>query len=267
MFADFKQGKIFYSVTGKGNAVVLIHGFLESEKMWSKQINRLSKTNKVITIDLPGHGQSDNFGYAHPMELMAEAVYSVLKKLRLRRVILIGHSMGGYVSLAFARMFPQMIKGLCLFHSTALPDSDERIKQRNRTIELVKYNKQLYINESIPNLFTPDFKINHRQEIDFAKELATNTTEQGIIAAIEGMKIRASSIDLLKKITTPVGFIIGKKDTSILYESILSNQSNLPQTAYTLLLENVAHMGHSEATNDCNKFLIKFINACHKLKK
>src|SRR5690349_23915025 len=98
--APFRYDNAFYTVKGKGRAVVLLHGFMGSSEVWQEFANDLSKRYKVVCIDLPGHGQTPSYGYIHNMELMAACVDAVLKKLRLRRVALVGHSMGGYVSLA-----------------------------------------------------------------------------------------------------------------------------------------------------------------------
>ena len=101
----FRQGRIRYKQQGKGRAVILLHGFLEDLHIWDEFSSELSKSYRVISIELPGHGKSENFGYVHSMELMADAVMAVLKQERLRKVVIIGHSMGGYVSLAFAEKY------------------------------------------------------------------------------------------------------------------------------------------------------------------
>ena len=113
MILQHKGINIFYSDVGKGSAVVLLHGFLENATMWKDIVPELSKKNRVITIDLLGHGKSDCLGYVHSMDLFAETVETILKHLRVRKCIIIGHSLGGYVALAFAETHPQKIKGLC----------------------------------------------------------------------------------------------------------------------------------------------------------
>jgi pimeloyl-ACP methyl ester carboxylesterase len=124
----FKNTKVSYSDQGNGQAIVLLHGFLENSTMWNDFIPEFSKKNRVITIDLLGHGKTECIGYVHTMELMAEAVLAVLKHLKIRRSILVGHSMGGYVALAFAELYPDAVKGLCLMNSTAKPDSKQKKK-------------------------------------------------------------------------------------------------------------------------------------------
>ena len=120
---QFKNTNISFSDEGKGAAIVLLHGFLENLSMWNEITPHLLKKNRIIAIDLLGHGQSNCLGYVHTMELFAETVEAVLKHLKIRKCTLIGHSLGGYVVLAFAEKNPQKIKGLCLLNSTSNEDS------------------------------------------------------------------------------------------------------------------------------------------------
>src|SRR3954468_20458770 len=119
----FGNAKIQFSDKGRGRAIVLIHGFLGSLEVWNEFSEKLSRHFRVIAIDLPGHGESASVGHVHTMELLAECIKAVMNSLDLKRYILAGHSMGGYAALAFADLFPGNVSGLCLFHSTALPDS------------------------------------------------------------------------------------------------------------------------------------------------
>ena len=149
----YKNEPVTFLDKGKGRVVVLLHGFLGAHQLWEQTINNLSKSYRVIAIDLPGHGNTPCFGYAHSMDLMAKCVKSVLDFLRLKKYVIIGHSMGGYVGLSFADLFPDNLKGLCLFHSSAYGDTDEKKKDRLRAINAVKANKNVYTIATIKNLF------------------------------------------------------------------------------------------------------------------
>lgn len=256
-FANYKEGKIFYKVAGKGRTIVLLHGFLESSAIWDDFANSLAKRYRVIAIDLPGHGQSDCFGYIHSMELMAEAVRVVLKKFQLRRIFIVGHSMGGYVTLAFSERYPEMIRGLCLFHSTVYEDTNERKVLRTRAIEIVKKNEAHYIRETIPNLFSKKFAENYPGKVTLIKHQALKTTRRGIIAAIEGMKNRKDKSRLLDQKLFPVFYIIGKLDNSISYESSLKQSDRIPDNQ-KLILEEVGHMGFLESSEKCLEAIKKF---------
>lgn len=141
----YKNTKISYSDTGKGNAVVLIHGFLENKMMWQDLVLDLSKKNRIITIDLLGHGETECLGYVHSMEENADVVQAVLSKLRIRKAIFVGHSMGGYVALAYAELYPENVRGLVLQNSTSKADSEERKANRNRAIKAVKKDYTTYV--------------------------------------------------------------------------------------------------------------------------
>ena len=130
----FKKGIVAFSDNGKGKVVVLLHGYLGSKELWKGTIENLAKSYRVIAIDLPGHGLTHCFGYVHSMELMARCVKKVMDSLRLKKYVIIGHSMGGYAALAFAELFPENLRGLGLIHSTALADSEEKKKDRSRAI-------------------------------------------------------------------------------------------------------------------------------------
>src|SRR5690554_2620694 len=107
MFIDYKGTRIHYKVSDKGPSLVLLHGFLESSTMWATVSPMLSQKNTVINIDLPGHGKSEVASKIHSMELMAEIVHHVLENTETKTATFIGHSMGGYVSLAFAELYPE----------------------------------------------------------------------------------------------------------------------------------------------------------------
>ena len=155
MILQHKGIGIFYTDQGKGPSIVLLHGFLENTSMWNAFIPKLTKKNRIICIDLLGHGSTGCTGYIHTMEQMAEAVLAVLQHLKIRRSVLIGHSMGGYVTLAFAEANPDAVKGICLLNSTARADSAEKRKNRSRAIKVVKKNYKAFVRIAIVDLFRP----------------------------------------------------------------------------------------------------------------
>lgn len=260
---DFKYGKIAYKVKGKGRAIVLIHGFLESGAIWSSYAEKLSRVYKVVLVDLPGHGQSDCFGYVHRMELMAESVKAVMDKLHLRRYVVVGHSMGGYVALAFAEHYAENVKGLVLFHSTAYPDSREKRKDRDKAIEFVKRNPEVYAKEATRKLFAPLNTELFRDKVEFAQSISTATSQQGIIAALEGMKVRKNREVVLKFAPYPVMLIAGKLDTTIPFDRI-KPLFLLAKSTYTQVLENSGHMGFFEAETETIRSTKKFARVCFR---
>jgi pimeloyl-ACP methyl ester carboxylesterase len=260
-FAEFKGGKVHYRVEGKGRAIVLLHGFLGNMQIWDNLLPELSSRYKVILIDLPGHGLTENFGYVHKMDVMAEAVKAVLNALQLRRYVLIGHSMGGYVAMAFAEKYMDNLRGIVLFHSTAVADSEQKKLDRDKAIKVAKKNKEKYLKESVKKLFlAKNIKKNPKLLTD-ATNIATTTTLQGIIAAIEGMKQRRNTEVVLQFSHCPVLFIAGLHDLLLPLE-LHQHQFELPKQNQLVLLEHSAHMGFYEEPHAVIKGLLPFLRNC-----
>lgn len=259
----FKNGKVFFSDTGKGRTVVLLHGFLGSHEIWKSTIEFLSKNFRVIAIDLPGHGATECFGYVHTSELNAKCVKAVMDSLRLKKYVIVGHSMGGYAGLAFADLFPDNLKGLCLYHSSALADSEEKKRDRTRSIKVVKANHKIYTTEVIKNLFASKNIKYLKEEISFAQKIASKTSKQSIIASIEGMKDRPNRDIILGMAPYPIMMVIGELDNVLPYQQLLE-QAELIKNKHLLFLEHDGHMGFLESPRQSNNALKKFLRVCFK---
>lgn len=257
----FKNGAVHYTVGGRGRTVVLIHGFLENQSMWETYAERLSTRYKVICPDLPGHGATDCFGYVHPMELMAESVKACMDAEKVRKAILVGHSMGGYVAMAFADLFPDHIKGLCLFQSTSRADSPERKKGRDGAIKLVKQNHKSFIRKAIPQLFRYSFRQQNRMLINQVKQEALTTPKQGVIAALEGMKRRPSREIIFKFPPYPVMLLGGFYDQLISRETLKEQAQHSDKVSVSLIKE-AGHMAYLEAKEEAFTALKKWISKC-----
>ncbi|MGC8864671.1 MAG: alpha/beta fold hydrolase [Bacteroidales bacterium] len=246
---NFNGKTLHYRIEGSGDTVVLLHGFMESANIWEDFGNELARNFLCIAPDLPGHGASDMLAEVHGMELMADAVKAILEENKVKTCVMAGHSMGGYVSLAFAEKYPEFVRGLVLFHSTALADTEEGKRNRERAIEIVRQNKQGYIAQFIPSLFA-EFNVERFQpEIQRMVEETLRMPAEAIIAAQAGMKDRKSYLDLLTRASYPVLFIAGKHDSRIPVDKILA-QAVLPPHSEVLLLAQAGHMGYLEAFKD-----------------
>lgn len=250
-----KNTKISYSETGKGNAIVLLHGFLENKTMWQDLVPEISQKHRVITIDLLGHGESGCLGYVHSMEENAEVVRAVLSELRIRKAILVGHSMGGYVALAFAEIYPSAVKALVLQNSSSKADSEERKTNRDRAIKAVKKDYTTFIRLSISNLFNPDNRERLNYEIEKVKLEALKTPLQGVVASLEGMKIRKDREVLLHQTSYPKMLILGEKDPVLNYED---NLKQIENTSVKLVTFPDGHMSHIENREELKKELLAF---------
>ena len=251
----YKNTTISYSDSGKGNAIVLLHGFLENKKMWKEYVDFFSEKYRVITIDLLGHGESEPLGYVHEMEDNANVVNEVLKNLKIEKAIIVGHSMGGYVALAFAELYPDKIQKLVLLNSTSKEDSEERKLNRTRAIKAVKQNYASFVSLAIANLFSENNRTRLAEEIEKVKTEALKTPLQGIIASQEGMKIRKDREWILKENRFPVLLILGKKDPVLNYEE---NLSQIEDTTAELVSFEDGHMSQIENKEELKIALAHF---------
>ncbi len=256
MILKYKGVHINYSSVGKGTAIVLLHGFLESKSMWEPFIPSLSKKHQVVTLDLLGHGKTGCTGSIHTMEDMADAVKAVLKEIKIDQSVLIGHSMGGYVALAFAEKYPNEIIGLCLMNSTAQADSKEKKTNRDRAIVAVKKTKNSFVRISITNLFRPKNRTIFSEELKQVKDEALQIPIEGIVAALVGMKIRKDRIKLLRSLTCKKMMIIGKRDPVLDYDSLIEQTKN--NDIYVVEFAD-GHMSHIENKEDFLTTIMHFI--------
>ncbi len=252
----YKNINIFYTDQGKGTTIVLLHGFLENQTMWNEFLPELSKRNRVITIDLLGHGATECLGYVHTMEDQADMMHHLLMELKIRKVILIGHSMGGYVALAFAELFPEFMKGLVLMNSTSRADSEERKTNRDRAIKAVKKDYSTFVRLSIANLFSEDNRLKLTHEIELVKLEALKTPLQGIVAALEGMKIRKDREVVLHLTSYPKLLILGEQDGVLNYQE---NISQIENTNFGLISFPDGHMSPIENREETLKTILDFI--------
>ena len=255
---NFKNTTISFTDQGKGTAVVLLHGFLENKQMWNAFIPELSKRNRVIAIDLLGHGATECLGYIHTMEDQADMVQSILQELKIRKVVLIGHSMGGYIALAFAELYAENVKGIMLLNSTSKADSEERKINRDRAIVAVKQNYSNFIRMSIANLFSESNRERLTEVIEQVKIEALKTPLQGIVASLEGMKIRKDREIILHFASYPIQLVLGKKDGVLIYED---NLDQIEGTKVQLTTFEDGHMSHIENETELLALLLQFLRS------
>ncbi len=259
MFHNFNNKQAHYTLCGTGPCVVLLHGFTEDAAIWDDYTHTLSKYFTVLTPDLPGHGMSEHWDMPHTMEEQAILIRELIDINGIESIVIIGHSMGGYIAMAFAEAYPAYLRGLCLLNSSAIGDSIEVKANRDKVIDIVRENKFGFLAQFIPDLFAPDNRIKYDNEIQKLIARASNMKPEGLINAIEGMKQRPDRQHVLHNLVVPVLFIAGKMDNRVPLDVILP-QLTLPAHAEALILRNVGHMSYLEAKNEILITINNFIN-------
>lgn len=248
-----------YNDTGSGYPVVLIHGFCESKEIWKDFQETLSERYRVIVPDLPGHGASPLKKKDITIEYMAEKINDLLVHLEITDCVMIGHSLGGYVSLAFAEKYGSKLKGLGMFHSTAYPDSPEKRKSRNKTIEFIeKHGTEAFAGSFVAPLFYAPNRDSMKTTIDWLINTVSSTPKESIIATIKAMRERKGRINVLKEIKAPVLFIIGEEDTAVPLEASLE-QASVPAKSVKQILSETGHMGMFEKREETLKIVEDFL--------
>ena len=246
-YVTFHGKTIRYIKEGNGAPVIfLLHGYLETLEVWHELAKSLSKHFTVIRMDIPGHGESEVIGETHSMELLAEAVHSVLQNENVSSFTLVGHSLGGYVSLAFLEAFPNLLNGLVLFHSHPFADAEPVKENREQEIGIVqKGEKRVIVHTNIPKMFANENLQTYQDKIENMRREAMNIPGEGIIAKQKGMIIRKDRSELLQNSVLPFMLIAGKKDNYINYDQVIP-RIPLPAGGELITLDQSGHIGFVE---------------------
>ena len=262
--------KIFYRVSGRGKLVLLLHGFGEDGDVWQSQVDVLEKQYRVIVPDIPGSGKSELIDNAD-IETYAEIIKEILNvespqvspfggDLEGAGVSVIGHSMGGYITLSFAEKYPGYLKSFGLFHSTAFPDSDEKKQVRAKAIEFIKEKgAHTFLKTSTPGLFTEKFTKTNTGTVDALIEAGKTFTEAALIQYYKAMMERPDRTNVLRNCDKPVLFVMGQYDNAVPMQSSLK-QCYLPLVSHVHILRESAHMGMWEETDEANDILTRFLS-------
>jgi len=258
-YIHFLGKKITYSDEGAGSPLILIHGYLETGDVWKNFASDLSERFRVISVDLPGHGNSDIYGEIHSMEFMSDMICGLTDTLGIEKVFLVGHSLGGYVTLAFAERFASRLSGYCLFHSHPFADTDDTIKKREREIQIIKAGKKyLMYPENVKRMFADCNIEKFGDELENSKKIASAIGGEGIIAVLKGMMSRPSRLRVMEGGGLPYLWILGTLDNYIPFDD-MKNKVRLPDDAELLILEKSGHLGFIEEKQKSAKALTDFI--------
>jgi pimeloyl-ACP methyl ester carboxylesterase len=253
----YKGKHIFYRKSGSGPLVMLLHGFGEDGEIWKEQYN-IFPGHTLLVPDLPGSGRSEAVEDMS-MEGLADVVKAIIDK-EGGEAILIGHSMGGYITLAFAEKYPALLKGFGLFHSSAFADSEEKKETRQKGIRFIQeHSATEFLKTATPNLYAPSTRERHPEWIETHLEQVRNFSAGSLVSYYRSMMERPDRTFILQNSTVPVLFVMGRHDTAVPLSDGLK-QCYLPQLAYIHILENSGHMGMIEESSVANAILSQFVS-------
>ena len=255
---SYQNTNIHYSIYGSGKPVMLLHGFAEDSSIFNLQVNYLKERYLIIVPDLPGIGKSQMLAKEKvQLSDYAAILKAIVDEEKINSFTLIGHSMGGYITLAYADKYPETLNGFGLFHSSAYADDKAKIATRKKAILFVEQNgTAAFLKTAIPNLF-----YNPEKSVDDIKNLiekGNSFSPDVLIQQYNAMITRPDTTSILKTFNHPILFIIGEHDKAIPFEHSLQ-QSHLPQIAYIHILRNAGHMGMKEEPDLVNNFMEEFL--------
>lgn len=257
---EYKGAVISYEVEGEGKPLVLLHGFAEDKTVWHKQVPVLRQHAKLIVPDLPGSGASSMLqGEAISMNDYANCIKALLDSEQVERCIMLGHSMGGYITLAFAEMYPEKLYAFGFVQSTAYADSAEKKISRAKGIEaILRYGAYAFIKNTTPNLFAAQFKAQHSEEMEALIEKGKTFSNEALQQYYAAMMNRPDRTAVLRGSKVPVLFIIGTEDVAAPVADVLP-QTYLSDVTYVHIIKDVGHMAMWEAACEVNEILVAFI--------
>jgi pimeloyl-ACP methyl ester carboxylesterase len=270
---SWSDGTIHYQVLGKGIPVILLHGFGEDSSIWDQQVAYLNGKYTLIIPDLPGTGisewrsankisaQRESIDHSlFTIDKLTDAIHAMLNHEKIDRCYLLGHSMGGYITLAYAEKYPEQLLGFGLIHSTAFADSEEKKNNRLRGIEMMHtYGGFAFLKTTIPNLFGNTFKKNNPEIIEQLINKSISFTTSTLQAYYYAMMQRPDRTAILQGNPLPVLFVLGTEDVAAPLNDVLQ-QTHLPLNSYIHILEGIGHMGMLESTERINQYIDAFIH-------
>lgn len=241
--------------------VVLLHGFCGSSAYWERILPHLKPHARIIAPDLRGQGHSAaSSDDVYAMELYADDLAHMLDELAISSSIVLGHSLGGYITLAFAEKYPEKLRAFGLLHSTALPDSEAAKENRDKAVTAI-YQEGIgaFVEGLVPKLFAPAHKQSMPELIERVQQIGYATSEAGAAGAARGMKERPDRTAVLEQTKLPLLLLAGVEDQVIPVEStLLADGPNVTRVK----LENAGHMGMVEQPAAFAEEIRSFIAKC-----
>ncbi|WP_277584825.1 alpha/beta fold hydrolase [Psychrobacillus antarcticus] len=249
---------IVYKDEGQGEVLLLIHGFCGSSDYWNKVMPKLSENYRVIAIDLPGHGGSEGQDSVQEIDQYALVIKDFLEELKIEKVTMFGHSLGGYITLAFAESYSHYLNGFSLIHSTGFADSKEAKDGRIASAEKIDRDGiHPFIDSLVPKLFAPDNVESHKQSVEEVKEIGYEVLPQGAKNALHAMKDRKDRTSVLEDTELPVLLIAGESDQLISPDkTFTASGENIQQ----VVIKGAGHMSMYEEPEELSNAILAYLN-------
>lgn len=257
----YEGSNLFYRKSGTGLSVLLLHGFGEDGSVFETIIDKLKQHATLLIPDLPGSGKSALLKVSpFTIDSMAHAMKAILDQEQVSSCIILGHSMGGYIALAMAELFPGLLKGMGLIHSTAYADSPERIQKREQAIAFIdSKGASAFLQMSLPGLFSSEFRETHPEKIQALIESGKSFSKEALIAYYRAMIQRPDRTQVLKKLECPVLLVLGNQDELIPVKDLLL-QSTLLKKPFVHQIASAGHMSMLETPDELAGTIQDFIS-------
>jgi pimeloyl-ACP methyl ester carboxylesterase len=268
-YYDYGEDQLAYFDEGTNSpnnktTLLLIHGFGEDHCIWKRQIEFLSQYYRVIAPNLPGvHCKplSIHHTEAPSIRKYVELMHELMHSLHIEKYYVLGHSMGGYIGLAFADYYVNHVIGLGLIHSTTFEDSPAKKESRLKVAEFIQEHGTLkFLETSTQNLFANAFKKAHPDQIQDVIDSVSDIKSEAMVQFVMAMRNRRSYQHMLTEKRIPIWMIVGEEDIAVPIEDSLQ-QTQLLAPNNVIILKHVGHMGMLEATEQVNNALLGFIQA------
>jgi pimeloyl-ACP methyl ester carboxylesterase len=259
---QYEGADIHYTIFGVGQPVMLLHGFGEDSKIWKEQVDFLQQHCQLIIPDLPGSGKSALLqNHDGGIDRYADCIKALADNENIEHCIVLGHSMGGYITLAIAEKYPTFLKGWGLVHSTAFADNEEKKLTRKKGIKLIEeYGVYPFIKNTTPNLFSENYKKQHPEKVLALIEEGKSFSKEALIQYYTGMINRPDRTEVLENSEVPVLFILGTEDAAAPLQDLL-NQVHLPKVSHVHIINGVGHISMMEEPQQLNNHLLAFIKS------
>ena len=257
---SFQNTAIHYTIYGYGKPVMLVHGFAEDSSIFNDQINDLKEKYLVIVPDLPGIGKSEMLQKENvQISDYANILKAIIDEEKIDSFTMLGHSLGGYITLAYAEIYGKTLKGFGLIHSSAYADDEAKLATRKKAIQFIGENGSgAFLKTSVPGLFFDAEK--SKNEINDLIEIGYSFNPNVLIQQYNAMIARPDTTSVLKNFQKPILMVMGEHDKAVPFAQSLE-QSHLPKIAYIHILRNSAHMGMKEETEKLNQILAEFLQS------